>query len=245
MRLALLLSVSLFASTTAPTSSASGAESTAPAPYLVVLGIAQDGGAPQAGYPAEPGWHDPTKRRLATSLALVDPASGGRWLFDATPDFPEQLQRLDEIAPSQGSRPGLSGIFLTHAHIGHYAGLMYLGKEVIGAKDLPVYAMPRMSRFLTDNGPWQQLVLLHNIVLKPLAALASLFAALASLLAARSLRRQAESSASALVVAESSRARCLASCLLCCSCVEASRERSRVDSASASEARRDCGGLFD
>ncbi len=139
------------------------------APYLIVLGIAQDGGAPQAGYPAEPGWHDPARRRLATSLAVVDPASGGRWLFDATPDFPEQLQRLDEAAPSQAARPGLSGIFLTHAHIGHYTGLMYLGKEVLGAKDVPVYAMPRMSRFLTDNGPWQQLVRLNNIALKPLS----------------------------------------------------------------------------
>ena len=170
MRLALLLSVSLFALPVASVSSASAAGAAVPAPYLVVLGIAQDGGAPQAGYPAEPGWHDPAKRRLATSLALVDPATGDRWLFDATPNFPEQLQRLDEIAPHPGSRPGLSGIFLTHAHIGHYAGLMYLGKEVIGATDLPVYAMPRMRQFLTDNGPWQQLVRINNIVLKPLSS---------------------------------------------------------------------------
>jgi pyrroloquinoline quinone biosynthesis protein B len=100
----------------------------------------------------------------------VDPASGGRWLIDATPNFPEQLQRLDEVTPGSGTRPGLSGIFLTHAHIGHYAGLMFLGKEVIGATDLPVYAMPRMRQFLSDNGPWQQLVRLHNIALRPLTA---------------------------------------------------------------------------
>jgi pyrroloquinoline quinone biosynthesis protein B len=138
-------------------------------PYVMVLGIAQDGGAPQAGYPSEPGWHDPSRRRLATCLALVDPASGARWLFDATPDFPEQLQRLDEAAPTKG-RPGLSGIFLTHAHIGHYTGLMYLGKEVIGAKQVPVWAMPRMREFLTNNGPWQQLVRFENIALKNLVA---------------------------------------------------------------------------
>jgi pyrroloquinoline quinone biosynthesis protein B len=138
-------------------------------PYVMVLGIAQDGGAPQAGYPKEPGWHDPSRRRLATCLALIDPTTGGRWLFDATPDFPEQLQRLDEIAPVQG-RPGIAGIFLTHAHIGHYTGLMYLGKEVIGAKDVPVWAMPRMQQFLRDNGPWQQLVRFNNIALQPLVA---------------------------------------------------------------------------
>ena len=47
---------------------------------------------------------------------------------------------------------------------------MFLGKEVIGAQDVPVWAMPRMRQFLEDNGPWQQLVRLHNIVLRPLAA---------------------------------------------------------------------------
>jgi pyrroloquinoline quinone biosynthesis protein B len=172
MRFSLIVFALLFASSDALARSASATESAAPTtmPYLIVLGIAQDGGAPQAGTPDEPGWHDPSRRRLVTCLALVDPASGGRWLFDATPNFPEQLQRLDEAAPAAGQRPGLSGIFLTHAHIGHYAGLMFLGKEVIGATDLPVYAMPRMRQFLTDNGPWQQLVRLHNITLEPLAA---------------------------------------------------------------------------
>ena len=137
-------------------------------PYLMVLGIAQDGGAPQAGHPEEAGWHDPSKRRLATSLAVCDPASGQRWLFDATPDFPAQLQRLEETcAPKQ--RPGLDVIFLTHAHVGHYTGLMFLGKEVMGTKDVPVYAMPRMAGFLRTNGPWSQLVKLSNIAIKPLA----------------------------------------------------------------------------
>jgi pyrroloquinoline quinone biosynthesis protein B len=137
-------------------------------PYLVVLGIAQDGGAPQAGHPEEGGWKDASKRRLATSLAICDPATGQRWLFDATPNFPEQLQRLDAICPSE-QRPGIDGIFLTHAHIGHYTGLMFLGKEVIGTKDVPVYAMPRMGAFLRDNGPWSQLVKLSNIAIRPLA----------------------------------------------------------------------------
>ncbi|MEO8160266.1 MAG: MBL fold metallo-hydrolase [Arenimonas sp.] len=139
------------------------------APYLVVLGIAQDGGSPQAGYPQEPGWHDPEMRRHATSLAIVDPAHEARWLFDATPDFPAQLNRLDEMTLSR-KRPGIDGIFLTHAHIGHYTGLMFLGKEVMGTKSVPVYAMPRMAAFLRDNGPWSQLVKLENITLQPLSA---------------------------------------------------------------------------
>ena len=39
----------------------------------------------------------------------------------------------------------MDGILLTHAHIGHYAGLMYLGREALGARGVPVYATPRMA----------------------------------------------------------------------------------------------------
>ena len=143
-----------------------------PAPmYLVVLGVAQDGGAPQAGSSTEPGWHDPSRRRLATSLAVVDDAHQLRWLFDATPDFPAQLQRLDEMAPRAGRpKPALDGIFLTHAHMGHYTGLMWLGKEVMGAAKVPVHAMPRMAAYLRTNGPWSQLVELDNIALQEMDA---------------------------------------------------------------------------
>ncbi len=136
-------------------------------PYLVVLGISQDGGVPQAGTKEHPGWSDPAHRRLATSLALVDPVSQQRWIFDATPDFREQLHRLDVIAPAEG-KPGLDGIFLTHAHMGHYPGLMHLGYEAMGSKGVPVFAMPRMREYLRTNGPWSQLVSYDNIELKPL-----------------------------------------------------------------------------
>ena len=139
--------------------------------YLVVLGNAQDGGAPQAGSSAEAGWHDPSKRRLATSLAIVDDAHQLRWLFEATPDFPAQLQRLDELAPRPGRpKPALDGIFLTHAHMGHYTGLMWLGKEVMGADKVPVHAMPRLAEYLRTNGPWSQLVKLANIELHEMHA---------------------------------------------------------------------------
>ncbi|MGA9573325.1 MAG: MBL fold metallo-hydrolase, partial [Lysobacterales bacterium] len=57
---------------------------------------------------------------------------------------------------------------LTHAHIGHYTGLMFLGHEAMGATGVAVYAMPRMLSFLATNGPWSQLVTYKNIDLKPL-----------------------------------------------------------------------------
>ena len=136
-------------------------------PYVVILGIAQDGGVPQAGANTEPGWTDPAYRRHVVSLGLVDPESGERWMFEATPDFRAQLHRLDVVAPPE-DEPGLAGIFLTHAHIGHYTGLMFLGHESMGARETPVYAMPRMREFMRTNGPWSQLVRYRNITLKPL-----------------------------------------------------------------------------
>jgi len=138
-------------------------------PYLVVLGIAQDGGVPQAGYDDDPAWADPDLRRLVVSLGLVDPVGGRRWMFEATPDFREQLHRLNRLEPKR-SVPVPDGIFLTHAHIGHYVGLMFLGHESLGASGVPVQAMPRMTEFLRSNGPWSQLVAYGNIELRPLRA---------------------------------------------------------------------------
>lgn len=137
-------------------------------PRLIVLGVAQDGGVPQAGTKAHPAWDDPAERRLVASLGLVDPATSQRWLFDATPDFREQLHRLDTVFPV-AEVPGFAGIFLTHAHMGHYTGLMHVGHESMGAHGVVVYAMPRMREYLTTNGPWDQLVRYDNIAIEPLA----------------------------------------------------------------------------
>ncbi len=133
------------------------------APYVMVLGIAQDGGYPQAGCTRPDcvaAWNHPAQQRHVASLAIVDPISNQHWLIDATPDFPEQLQML--------GAPKLDGILLTHAHIGHYLGLAQLGREVMGTQGIPVYAMPRMRAFLEHNGPWDQLVKLGNITIQPL-----------------------------------------------------------------------------
>ena len=139
-------------------------------PYVVVLGIGQDAGVPQMGCSTpfcERAWHDQELRRSVASIALVDPDSGQRWIFDATPDLPTQFQRLKAITGDPTN--SLSGIFLTHAHIGHYTGLMYLGRESMNTKGVKVWAMPRMKNFLEKNGPWSQLVSLGNISLMPLA----------------------------------------------------------------------------
>jgi pyrroloquinoline quinone biosynthesis protein B len=123
----------------------------------VVLGVAQDGGVPHLGC-RQPlcmaARRDPSRRRLVASLGLVDPTASRRFLIDATPDFAAQTELLGGIPDA---------ILLTHAHIGHYLGLAQLGREVLGAKRIPVYCTPAMARFLRENGPWKRLVTLENI----------------------------------------------------------------------------------
>ncbi|MEM8845643.1 MAG: MBL fold metallo-hydrolase [Bacteroidota bacterium] len=136
---------------------------------LHVLGTVQDGGSPHINCQRKCCkllFENPDDTRKVVSLGIVDHSSKKTYLFDATPDMTSQLRILSEIAGKSSDGP--EGIFLTHAHIGHYTGLMYLGREAFGAKDIPVFAMPKMTAFLRTNGPWNQLVDLKNISLKPL-----------------------------------------------------------------------------
>jgi len=137
-------------------------------PFIVVLGIAQDAGYPQIGCDKEcckKYWDKKITKQKVSCLALFDPVTNQEWIFDATPDLTEQLHEADKF-----QKGNLSGIFLTHAHIGHYTGLMYLGREALSSKEIPVYAMPRMYEYLKSNGPWSQLISLKNIELKKLKA---------------------------------------------------------------------------
>jgi pyrroloquinoline quinone biosynthesis protein B len=121
---------------------------------LQVLGIAQDGGMPHPGCEKSPCTDARAGRHRAekvSCLGLVNRDLGIAYMFDATPDFPAQLHAL-----TSGKAP--DGIFLTHAHVGHYTGLMYLGKEAMAAKGVPVYGTERMNAFLKGNGPWSLLV---------------------------------------------------------------------------------------
>ena len=91
-------------------------------PYVVVLGIAQDGGAPHAGCEKSCCFElwESGKKEKVSSIGIVNPLTKQSWLFDATPDFPSQYRILTENHNTE-----LVGIFLTHAHMGHYTCLLY------------------------------------------------------------------------------------------------------------------------
>ena len=133
----------------------------------ILLGTAQDGGLPQAGCDCDhcrAAHADPAGAAWWPAWPWWTAATRQSWLIDATPDFREQLHALQQLAPDCP----LAGIALTHAHMGHYAGLIHLGREAWGTRRLPVYASARMARFLTENAPWSQLVALGNVELRPL-----------------------------------------------------------------------------
>jgi pyrroloquinoline quinone biosynthesis protein B len=136
------------------------------------LGTAQDGGLPHAACTCPrcvAARHDPQRRRRIASIAIVVPATGRRFLVDATPDLREQLDLLPEVGthpPGRVDRAPVDGVLLTHAHVGHYLGLAFFGFEAIHTSKLPVYATPRMVAFLRANAPWSRLVAREEVSLR-------------------------------------------------------------------------------
>ena len=134
---------------------------------LIILGNVQDAGSPQIGCKKEccaALFENPDASRKVVSLGLIDTEDRKTYLFEATPDIGSQMKMLTRFE-STNENEVTDGIFLTHAHIGHYTGLMYLGKEAMDADKTPLYVMPRMQEFLSGNGPWDQLVGRENIEL--------------------------------------------------------------------------------
>lgn len=150
------------------------AAGTATTAFVRILGTVQDGGLPHAACE-----HEGCRRaragqappRWISSLAIVLPESQEVFLIDATPDIRPQLDLLRDVRTlpdDRVDRSPLAGVFLTHAHIGHYLGLAFFGFEAVHTRDLPVWATPRMAAFLRANGPWSQLVTMRNLELREL-----------------------------------------------------------------------------
>lgn len=133
-----------------------------------VLGTAQDGGIPQIGCyckNCQRARQDPEFLRLRPSLAIFDFKEKKAFIVDVSPDISQQYDSVHERMerPRSHKKNVPDGILLTHAHIGHYTGLMFYGYEALAADKLPVYCSQRMGDFLSNNGPWSQLVELENI----------------------------------------------------------------------------------
>jgi pyrroloquinoline quinone biosynthesis protein B len=135
----------------------------------IVLGTAQDGGYPHPGCSCpncKRSRRNTSLKRLPASLGIIDPSEKESFIIDATPELPKQLALLNHKTQEYGLPPNnLSGILLTHAHMGHYTGLMYLGKEALDTDNLPVYCTSAMKKFIENNLPWSDLVENDNIMI--------------------------------------------------------------------------------
>ena len=131
--------------------------------YIYILGNTQDAGLPHIGcqHPFCEDNFNVYEEHYTTSIAVVNSDLKKYILFEATPDITFQLNNLKRNIFDEFLLP--ESIYITHAHMGHYTGLMYFGREALGSKDLLVRVLPRMSKFLQNNGPWSQLVDINNI----------------------------------------------------------------------------------
>ena len=134
--------------------------------YIYVLGNVQDAGLPHIGCKHKfcKDKFNEFEEYFTTSIAIVDPVNEKYILFEATPDLPHQLNYLEKKIFKKFLLP--ESIFITHAHIGHYAGLMYFGREALGSNNVNINVLPKMANFLKTNGPWSQLVEINNINIK-------------------------------------------------------------------------------
>ena len=108
---------------------------------LVVVGIAQDGGVPQAGCVCErcvSAMKDGTKRMHPTSC-VIRGSDGSVHLVEATRSLPEQLG-IAAVSLGMGVSVIPESVCLTHAHLGHIDGLGQFGKESMGLDGVPLYA---------------------------------------------------------------------------------------------------------
>jgi pyrroloquinoline quinone biosynthesis protein B len=167
MRLAALALVALGAACAAPPPPAAR-----PAVELVVLGIAQDGGLPHFGceQPCCVQARRAGRVLFPTALGIVDRRTDPPKLLlvEATPRIEEQVALLHDTAGVHGrGRQPVDAVLTTHAHLGHYLGLAWFGREVAGSRSIPLHASPRFCEFLRTQAPWKQLVALEQITPQP------------------------------------------------------------------------------
>lgn len=125
---------------------------------IEVVGTAQDGGVPHLGCTCtrcESARDDPTRTRYPASL-LVD--ADERLLVDVPMDVRHQV------------RGPVDGIAVSHAHVGHFPGILQVGREVLDAEELPVYCTPELADVVRTDALLSRLVTERNVSLRPVTS---------------------------------------------------------------------------
>ncbi|MAH98108.1 MAG: hypothetical protein CMA12_01990 [Euryarchaeota archaeon] len=111
---------------------------------LAIVGIAQDGGVPQAGCACKNcrmAMEDPSRRYFPSSCAIRG-KDGSLHIIEATRSLAEQIVIASKSLRFEVSVP--ETVSLTHTHLGHVDGLGQFGKEVIDSKDVPLFGSEKV-----------------------------------------------------------------------------------------------------
>ena len=116
---------------------------------LVLLGIAQDGGRPQAGCSKSCCIGlGPNEHSFPTSLGII--GQDKLHIIDVTRSLGNQLQYLDNRVPDE--------VWLTHAHIGHIDGLGLFGRETMNVKGAKLHVSKLMLELINQTPHWQIMI---------------------------------------------------------------------------------------
>lgn len=120
---------------------------------LILVGIAQDGGIPQAGCACNRckiAISNPSKSLYPVSC-IIRGVDGSVHLLEATRSISHQLGMAarsldigDSLIPDS--------VCLTHAHLGHIDGLGQFGKEAMGLRQIPLFASHSVTTVLGERG---------------------------------------------------------------------------------------------
>ena len=133
---------------------------------VIVLGISQDGGFPQAGCNqncCDSVKNNPQLTKHPVSIGIVG-SDGTKHLIEATRDLAWQLNLFNSIKSNKNL---LSSLWITHAHHGHIDGLGLFGKEVMNYNKLNVNCSESLSKLIKNTPNWNLLVESKNIIISP------------------------------------------------------------------------------
>lgn len=125
---------------------------------LTVLGIAQDGGQPQAGcLKSCCSMSTPSDVRYPVTLGIVD-HDGSTHLIEVSCHLGKQLCFVWKLpAGSDQKNKGIDHVWITHAHLGHVNGLGLLGREAMNAEGIHLHVLESMANLIRRTPSWNLL----------------------------------------------------------------------------------------
>ncbi len=114
-----------------------------------MLGIAQDGGRPQAGCSKSCCIGlSPSEHSYPTSLGII--SDNNLHIIDVTRHLANQLQYLDNRVPTE--------VWLTHAHFGHVDGLGLFGRETMNVRGVKLHVSKSMAELIHQTPNWNLMI---------------------------------------------------------------------------------------